>query len=101
MHRDPNLFRLLRNATREAAQDLDNLKIVRPENDSKAADVLKGVRTSLARGYNRIASDARSMCIQAGKSSARHRNELMLMKKTARDAAANLSDRKRRSNRSR
>ena len=91
MRRDPKFHKMLRDATREAAQDLDNLKIVTPQQSAGLAMLKHELRKSLAKDHESIASEARSTWTQAKQSSARHRAELMQMKITAHEAAASLS----------
>lgn len=89
MRPDPKLRRILCDATREAAQDLENLKIIKPEYISEIAALKYELRKSLAKHHHWIAKEARSISRQAKESSARHREELELIKKTAQEAAAN------------
>lgn len=90
MRRDPKLVRMLRDATREAAQDLENLKIVKPEDHPGVAVLRYELRKSLATNDRSLAKQARSVSRQAKQSAAHHRLELMEMKRVAREAAAEL-----------
>jgi hypothetical protein len=81
---------MLRDATQEAAQDLENLKIIKLEHTPEVAVLKYELRKSLAKDQSWIAKEARLLSRKAKHSSARHREELVQMKKTARDAAANV-----------
>lgn len=96
MRSDPQLRRMLRDATREAAQDLENLKLVNPEHNPAVAALKYQLRDSLAKNHKWIAEEARSISRHAKQSSARHREELVRIKKTAREAAANVAKTRRR-----
>lgn len=90
MRRDPKLARMLRDATRQAAQDLENLKIMKPDHPEVA--VLKHeLRESLARHHDSLAKEAHSKSQHAKQSSAHHHRELTKIKNTAKEAAANLT----------
>jgi hypothetical protein len=79
---------MLRDATREAAQSLDNLRILRPEYSPEVAGLKKELRKSLAANLKSLAEDARTTSRQAKQSSARHRQELLRIKRMANEAAA-------------
>jgi gas vesicle protein len=88
MRRDPKLLRMLRDATREAAQSLDNLRLLKPEYIPEVAALKKELRKSLATNVKSLAEDARTTSRQAKQSSARHRQELLRIKRMANEAAA-------------
>lgn len=71
---------MLRDATRQAAEDLENLKIMKPDRPEVA--VLKHeLRESLARHHDSLAKEARSKSEHAKQSSAHHHRELTKIKK--------------------
>lgn len=73
MRRNPEL----RQATREASQNLDNLRIVTPKHSPEVAVLSKELRKSLAKSHRWISNEARWMSRRAKESSSRHRRELM------------------------
>jgi hypothetical protein len=82
---------MLCDATREAAKDLENLKIINPERSPEVAALRYELRKWMAKDHNWIAKEARSISKQAKQSSARHREELAGIKKAAQEAAAHVS----------
>jgi hypothetical protein len=88
-------MRELRDATRDVAQDLDNLKIMTPERFPEIATLSFELQQLLARGHKRVAKDARWLSKQAKASSARHIQELIHMKKTAQEAVATVNAKER------
>ena len=91
MRRDPELLRMLRDANRKAAEDLENLKLVKPEYSPGVAVLRFELRKSLAKAYKWIAKEAYSRSRQAKQSSARHRRELAQIKKIAEAATSKVA----------
>ena|ERR1700757_866081 len=71
---------ILRQALREMARDLQNLKLTNAHEDPRVAELLAGLRSDILKGYRRFIKLARSRSTEARKSSARHTTDLLGMK---------------------
>ena len=95
MRRDPKLLKALREATPKAAEDLQTLKLSQAESSNRVTDLQRDLRSLLIKTSARFVSDARSIVAQAKESSARHRRELLEIRKIARQAATRVRVRKK------
>lgn len=92
MPRDLQLLRRLREVTREAALDLDNLKLIKPDRNPEVARLRRELNLFLLAQYWRVVKEARTALSQAKASSRRHRLELAERKKVAEDAEDHVFD---------
>jgi hypothetical protein len=72
---------------RQAALDLDCLKLKTAEDASKVARLRGELRDSLLKDQSRFAKEARSAATRARKLSAQHSRDSAQMKRRSRDAA--------------
>jgi len=96
MRRDPKFLQTLREAAQKAARDLETLKLSQAETSGGVTNLRRELQGLLIQTHKRFVSDAKSIGHQAKVSSARHKGELVEMKKTAREAATRFLDRKNR-----
>ena len=91
MPRDARLLNTLREATLEAARNLDTLVLVKPERNPEVARLRFELGLFLLKHHKLIAAEARTALSKAKASSRRHRFELAEMKQVAQEAAENVA----------
>ena len=94
MRRDPQFLKALREATQNAAHDLESLKLSKAETGGGIGSLRQELRSLVIKTHTRFVNNARSIVCRAKESSARHRRELIEIKKTAHEAATRLRNRK-------
>ena len=96
MPRDTQMLRLLREATRNAARDMRNLKLIKPDQNPQIQRLQSELDGLLMKHCTRVAEAARSASSQAKASSRQHRLDLREMKDFAKEAAENIIEFRRR-----
>ena len=87
MRRDPKLLRAQREATQKAVKDLEDLKLSTAETRDRVVSLRRELLSLWIQNRRRIVNDAKSIVNRAKECSARHRRELMEIRKTAQRAA--------------